>query len=284
MSVLTASRLAAACLVLTLASLTNSTHAADPQKEQAVLLNALAAVERGAFNEAVDELELLADQGFIHPDASRARAYAYVERARSRAAEPGDLGRAVAALEEARLLGPDDTSIDDALEKVRAEIARRRARESDPELLQRPALGRAVVALIPENAWAILSAGGSLLLTLGLTLRSFVRRRSAEIAGSVGIVSGILIGALCGVLAAAARHYRTSTRPAVVVVPEARWLDESGRPNTPAGRQANVVPEGALVHIRGERHGRYEVEWGSLDGWLSAPQLRILVVGRQDPP
>lgn len=262
-------------VVLTLLLGAGPSDASEPEKSE-VLAQAMSAVERGAFNEAVDKLELLADQGFVHRDASLARAYAYVERARSRAAKPGDLGRSVAALEEARRLGPEDESIDNALERVRAEIARRRARESNAELLQRPALGRAVVGILPENVWAILAAVGSALLTVGLGLRAFIRQRGAEIASAVGIASGLLIGTLSGTLAAAARHYRIAARPAVVVAPEARWLDEAGRPATRPGRQANVVPEGSLVYVRAEREGRYRIEWGSLEGWVNAPQVRIL--------
>ena len=38
-------------------------------------------------------IEALADQGFVHPDASYDRGLAYVMRYRAVAARPGDLGR-----------------------------------------------------------------------------------------------------------------------------------------------------------------------------------------------
>lgn len=263
-------------IVLALGLTAAVSHAADLLPEKA-LAQAMSAVERGAFDEAVDQLELLADRGFVHRDASLARAYAYIERARSRAAEPGDLGRSVAALEEASRLGPKDESIERTLQSVRSEIARRRARNSSRELLQRPALGRALAGLLPENAWAILAAIGSLFLTIGLGLRSFVRRRGAEIAGAVGVASGLLIGTFAGTFAAIAQNYRVTSRPAVIVAPEARWLTEDGRAAPRVG-PSNVIPEGALVHVRAERNGRYQVEWGSLEGWVQGTQVRILAV------
>lgn len=274
------------CVALGLGAGTLPARAASAADARAnsVLAGSMDAVERGAFDDAVDQLELLADQGFVHPDASLARAYAYVERARSRAAQPGDLGRAVAALEEARGLGRDDDSVASALERIRSEIARRRSRESGAELVQRPRLGRAITGLLPEDVWAFLAAIGSLILTLGLAARSFVHRRGAEIAGAVGIAVGLLIGTIGGAFAAAARHYRISTRDAVVVTSEARWLDAAGRPLSRPGAQSNIIPEGARVHVRREQAGRYEVEWGVLDGWVNAAQVRLLATGRNGAP
>ena len=72
--------------------------------------------------------ELLADRGFSNADASYDRAVAYIHRAESHAARPGDLGRAAAALGETLLLDPDDKDAAFALDHVHEEIARRRAR------------------------------------------------------------------------------------------------------------------------------------------------------------
>src|SRR5262245_25063525 len=78
---------------------------ADSQK---TFSDAVTSLERGAYDDAIDLFESLADRGFVHPDASFDRAVAYVERARTPNARPGDLGRAVAALEETLLLRPGD--------------------------------------------------------------------------------------------------------------------------------------------------------------------------------
>lgn len=243
-----------------------------------VLSEAMAAAQRGAFDEAVDRLESLADGGFVHPDASAGRAYAYVQRARSRSARPGDLGRAVAALEEARWMRPGAVEFESALEKIRAEIARRRARSGSSPLVQTPSLGRAVTGLVPERIWAVLAAIGATLLTAGLALHRFVHRRTAEIAGSVAMVTGALIAVLGATLAARARDYRLSTHPAVVVANEARWLDETGRPLRMQNAQADAIPEGSLVYVHERHSGRSRIEWGSLDGWVDSTQLRNLVL------
>ncbi|MFO7178341.1 MAG: hypothetical protein DIU78_006555 [Pseudomonadota bacterium] len=235
-----------------------------------------AALERGAFDEAIDRLELAADRGIVHPDVSYARARAYVERARSTAARPGDLGRAAAALEEALYLRPSDDIVEAALEKIRAEISRRRARTGASPVVQRPALGRAVANLLPENVWAAVAAFGALVLTLGLSARHVLRRRAIEIAAAVGVVAGLVFGLVGGALAGLSRYYRTTSRPAVVVVPEARLLDAEGRPLPRRGESENAVPEGALVHVRGQADGLSEVEWGTVRGFVSSSQIRLL--------
>lgn len=242
---------------------------------EAVLQQALAATQRGAFDEAVDALELLSDSGVVHPDVSYMRAFVYIERARSRARRPGDLGRAAAALAESELLRPDD-DVERALDTLRSEISRQRAREGSAPVLQRPALGRAVTGLLSESTWADTAALGSALLTAGLVLYLAVKRRSAEIAGATGIVVGIVLGLIGASFALAARHYRTTSRPAVVVVPEARLLDDTGRPLAVRAPNPSSVQEGAEVYVHEQREGRAHVEWGALDGWVDASQLRVL--------
>src|SRR5690606_30595240 len=219
------------------------TSVATPLEE---ITQAEAALERGAFDEAIDRLELAADRGVVHPDVSYARARAYGERARSSAARAGDLGRAAAALEETLHLRPSDDTAEKALEKIRAEISRRRARTGASPVIQRPAIGRAVADLLPENVWAGVAAFGALVLTLGLSARHVPRRRTIEIAAAVGVVAGLVFGVVGGALAGLSRYYRTSSRPAVVVVAEARLLDADGRPLPRRGESENAVPEGAL--------------------------------------
>jgi hypothetical protein len=249
--------------------------AADAEQPREVIREALAAVESGAFDKAVDELELLADRGFVHPDASRARAYVYVQRARSRARRPGDLGRAVAALEEVELLDPK-AELRPKIETLKAEISRQRAREGSAPVLQRPTLGRAVTSLLPENAWALLSILGATLLTAGLASYLFVKRRSAEIAGATAIVVGVVLGGLGTCLTLGARHYRKTSRAAVVVVAEARLLDAEGHALPSSAKMPAAIPEGSFVYVReqGDRYAR--VEWGAVDGWVDPSQLQLL--------
>jgi hypothetical protein len=239
---------------------------------------ARAALQRGAYTEAIDTLELLADRGFVHPDASFNRAVAYVERARSSSAAPGDLGRAAAALSEVLLLRPDDEAADTALSRIRAEISRRHAREGTAPVMARASLGRAVSSLAEENTWALTALLGSLLLTVGLGLRRFVNRTSTNLAGAVGIGVGALLLVSGAGLAAAARHFRLTSAPAVIVADEARLLDESGKPLPQRRGSADsvLIPEGASVYVLERRPALVRVEWGSSEGWLTPGQVRVL--------
>jgi hypothetical protein len=254
-----------------LLALEASASAAEPRQTFA---DAVSAIERGAYGDAIDQLELLADQGFVHPDASFDRAVAYLGRARTSQRQPGDLGRAAAALAEALALRPDDHAAESALEAVRSEIGRIRARSGGAPLVARPRLVRALVGLLPEQAWGFVAALGSASLAWGLALRLFVRRPSTEVPGALAIGVGGLLLALGGGLALGARHFRKTSTLAVVVVPEARLLDEAGRPlpMTP-NTDSNVVPEGAEVYVLEHHGGLDRVEWGTTDGFVVAGQV-----------
>lgn len=236
---------------------------------------AVGAIERGAYGDAIDRLELLADQGFVHPDASFDRAVAYIGRARSPQRQPGDLGRAAAALAETLALRPDDHAAESALDAVRTEIGRRRAHQSGAPIIAKQRLVRALVGLLPETAWGVIGALGSASLAWGLALRLFVRRTSTEVPGALAIGVGALLLCVGGGLALGARHFRRTSTLAVVVVPEARLLDEAGRPlPVSANTETNVVPEGAEVYVLERRGALDRVEWGTTDGFVIAGQVR----------
>ena len=236
------------------------------------------ALKRGAYTEAIDTLELMADRGFVHPDASFDRAVAYVERARSSAAVPGDLGRAAAALCETLILRPDDEAAETGLSKIRAEISRRHAREGTAPVMARPSLGRAVTSLFDENVWAVVAISGSLLLAFGLALRRFVDRTSAELTGAISIGLGAVLLVSGASLTAGARHFRLTSSPAVIVAEEARLLDASGKPLPQRAGSADsmTIPEGASVYVLERRPTLDRVEWGSTEGWLTPNQIQIL--------
>jgi hypothetical protein len=230
-------------------------------------------IEQGAYDHAIDRLELLADRGFVHPDVSYDRGLAYARRGLSPRARPGDLGRAAAALAETLELRPNDEQADTALDRVRHEIVRRRARVGAKEIDLKPSLGLAVVGLLDENTWAILAAVGSLSLSLGLLARLASKGVRTKLGGVVAGSLGALVLVLGSSGAAFARHARLTYRSAVVVVDEARLLDESGATITGVG---SVVPEGATVLVVEQRGTRARVEWGTIEGWLSLGQIRIL--------
>jgi hypothetical protein len=236
---------------------------------------AATAIERGAFGEAVDRLELLADRGFIHPDASYNRAIAYLGRARSPQRENGDLGRAAQALSETLALRPSDVQAETLLDAVRSEIGRKRARTGGANLVARPRLARAIAGLLPESVWGVLSALGSLSLATGVALRFRTKEHGVPSALAIGI--GALVLVFAGALGLSARHFRRTSTPAVVIVDEARLLDASGRPREGRVAEGNVIPEGADVMLLERRAGLARIEWGATEGWVVGGQVREVV-------
>jgi hypothetical protein len=242
----------------------------------------VAALQRGAHDEAIGNFELLADRGFVHPDASFNRGAAYVQRAGTSAAEPGDLGRAAAALNEVLLLRPDDDAAESALERVRAEIARRRARQGASALMVQKKLSRAAVELFSEDTWAFGALAGSFFLTLGLAALRVAEKPALRLTAVTTASLAALVLFTCGGLTAAARHFRVSSEPAVVVTSEARLLDATGSPIT-SERASNAVvalPEGAQVDIVERRGTLVRVEWGASGGFVTQGQLRVLQTAR----
>src|SRR6185369_10989395 len=155
---------AAALVGLAVLASSGTAHADSRAARAPEFALAVKAIEDGAFGEAIDQLELLADRGFVHPDASFDRAVAYIGRARSPQRQPGDLGRAAAALAETLALRPDDHEAQGALDAVRQELGRTRARTGGAPLVARPRLVRAIVGLLPEAVWGVLAALGSVSL------------------------------------------------------------------------------------------------------------------------
>ncbi len=234
---------------------------------------ATAALKQGSYQEAIDQYELMADHGVLHPDLSYNRALAYVLRAESNQQQPGDLGRAAAALSELLLQRPDDAEAQEVLRLVREEIGRRRARQGAEQVNVSPSLTRAAVGLLAETTWAILAALGSALLTIGIAFRFWAKHAGTRLAGGVLSLVGPVMLLTCGAFALGARHFRTTSRPAVVVVEEARLLDAAGKPL--AGSTASIV-EGQQVFVVDEQSVRAKVEWGTVEGWVNRAQLQIL--------
>lgn len=239
-----------------------------------------AAVARGSFSEAIDQLEHWSDQGLVDATLSFDRGVAYLGRAESSAHRPADLGQAAAAFEEALALSPDDEEAHLVLQRIRETISERRAKAQDGGVVARPRLLRALTGLIGEAAWAVAALLGSLLLALGLGGRLFLKSHETRLGGAIVAVAGGCLLLLGGGMAAAGRHLRRDFMPAVVIVEEARLLDAEGRPMTGARGPSALdaagdrVPEGSLVHIVEARGALAKIEWGDGEAWLNAAQLR----------
>ncbi len=255
--------------------------AAPPPPDELVSIRA--SLERGAFSEAIDRLELWSDQGVVHPDLSFDRGVAYLGRAESSASRPADLGQAAAAFEEALHLDPSDEEAKVVLERIREAISERRVKEG-AGVVARPRLLRALLELIGENVWAGLGGIGSLLLTLGLGARVLLRSHQVRLASGIAAVVGLLLMSLGGGMAWAGAYLRAHFSPAVVIVAEARLHDAAGRPFSGArgpsalDEAGDRVPEGSLVHVAESRGSLVLVEWGDTEAWLNARELRRLAV------
>jgi hypothetical protein len=262
--------------------------AASEEDMKALFQKGALALKEGAVNEAVENFEALADRGFVHPDASFDRALSYLGRVRAGVERPGDLGRAAAALEETLLLRSDDRDAETALELVRAEVARRRARSgSSADVDARPTLDRAVFGFASEWTWSILAAVSSLLLTAGLVLRLVAAQmaeagaggtmREVPLEGAIHLASTIAvpIGVVCmlvfAVLAGGARQLRLTTSDGVVVAPEAHLLTEKG-----VLTSRGAIPEAAKVELGEQRGALIHVRWGTVEGWTQSDAVRRL--------
>jgi hypothetical protein len=275
-----------AALFLFMAVLLVGRPAAAEDDAPSLFQKGVAALRDGSVNEAVELFEALADRGFVHPDASFDRALSYLGRVRAGVERPGDLGRAAAALEETLLLRGDDRDAEMALELVRAEVARRRARSgSSADVDARPTIDRAVFGFASEWTWSILAVVSSLLLTAGLVLRVVAaqmaddgaRAREAPYEAAIHLASTIAvpIGAVClfafAILTAGARQLRLTTSEGVVVAPEAHLLTEKG---VLASRGA--IPEAARVELGEQRGALVHVRWGAVEGWTQSDVVRRL--------
>lgn len=264
------------------AALGREARADEPLPSAEELAQVGAALERGAFSEAIAQLELWSDQGITHPDLSFDRGVAYLGRAESPAHRRADLGQALAAFEEAAYLEPGDDEASHVVERIRAGIAERRDQGPNGGVVARPRLSRALLELIDENVWAALGALGALGLSLGLAARLGLHGHRARLAGGIAAVVGLVLGVLGAGMAFVGFRLRAETAPAVVIVEQARLHGADGRPFATAraasalGEAADRVPEGTLVHISGVRGGLVEIEWGDSQAWLSAREVRRL--------
>ena len=267
--------LVAAAVVLAICGMTQAAML-DPESQ--VLFNkATAALNADTPGEAIAALEQLADRGTLHPDVSFDRALAYIKRAHSPRAQAGDLGRAVAALEETLSLRPDDAEAETTLASVQNELSRERSRRGAQSLLARPSLGRALVRLLPENFWAVAALITSVACTLGLLaawLGRSVRRRF------VGKVVASIAGATCVLgssLLYAAVQMRHQVRTGIVIVAEARLRDAAGRPLTVTiTRDTTSIPEGARVDVTHVTDRYSEVLWGETQAFVESSDLQLL--------
>jgi hypothetical protein len=242
-----------------------------PQEETdpaALFRGANEALAAGRPGEAIAKLEALADHGVVDAVVSFDRGLAYAARVRAGAEQPGDLGRAAHGFEETRELTRDPNLAADAtsaLTIVRSEIARRRSRGGDPvEIHSGASLGRSIVGLLPENAWATLAALTAVALSIAIMVRWRARLPRAKVAATTaGAIAGAALF-VSSMLAWTARDARLHLREGVVIAPNARLLDARHL----AIDGVAPIPEGVRTRIVEESGGFSRVVVGSADGYL----------------
>lgn len=233
------------------------------------------ALEDGRPGEAIAAFEALADRGAVDAVASYDRGLAYAARVRMGAEVAGDLGRAAHGFEEARELTSDAKLAADAsraLEAVRSEVARRRARAGLPvEVDYGRSLGRAVAGLVPEDTWALLAVLASAFFSLALVVRWLSReaRRRAVAGVTAGVAAPVLLVAAGMTLAS--RHDRHDLKEAVVLA-DARPIDARGI----VVGGATSLPEGARVEVIDSDGAVTRVRFGSSDARVPSAALRLL--------
>ncbi len=271
-------RSAAVFAFVALATSARIVRAAEPEPQD-LFREATEALAAERLGDAVAKLEALGDRGVVDAVVSFDRGIAYASRARTSAAQPGDLGRAVHGFEEARELSRDGDLDDDAkraLGSIRTEIARRRARAGESaELAIGASLGRALVELASENTWAALAAVASLVLSIAILARARASLGRAKVAANttIGIAGAALVA--FALLASGARDVRLHVREAVVVSPGTRLLD--ARKIVVGGR--DPLAEGARVTLVEEEGGFSHIRAGTLDGWVS--QTAVLPLAKR---
>lgn len=236
------------------------------------------ALSRGGFNDAISHFEQLSDMGIRVPSASFNRGLAYLQRAESTKPRPGDLGQAVAGFRETMLLGGDDAEVASAVERVRHAIARDRSSRGLDPVVVRPSLGRAAMRVVPETVWAALAMLGSLMLVVGLVLRGAAAGSTRGLTAQICIYAGLGSALLFALLTFVSKQLRDGDREAVVVVTEARLLDEGGTAlkSRALDVDATAIPEGASVYAHEQRGRLVRVHWGSTEAWVLFEQLRFV--------
>jgi hypothetical protein len=234
----------------------------------------IAALADARPGDAIADFEAMGDRGVVDAVVSFDRGLAYAQRIRGGTPAPGDFGRAALGFEEARVLTHDPSlarEATSALGTIRAEVARRRALAGEPvDVDPGVPLGRAVVALAPEDVWSALAVIGSLVLTLSLFVRwrAVARRVRLGAAIALGVAGPLLV--LTAALSFAARDERLHLREGILVTPSARLSDDHHL--TIPGD--SPLPEAAHVTIEEDATGWSRVRFGAQRGWLPSPSVR----------
>ncbi len=234
------------------------------------LANVEVAIRDGRLDDAIAELEALADRGIVGSGVAYDRGLADALRARSGAGLPGDYGRAAHGFEEALRRDPHDAAARRALEEVRREIARRDARATGKaEELAATPFGRAILVSLPGDAWAGLALVGSVVLAIALAVRPRLPRGGLRLAASTTSIVALSLTLVASGLGLSASWLRRTLKEAVVVAPYAAASPEAAGPSID-------LDEGQRVDVLEERATTTKVRTDRGEGWAPRDALRPL--------
>ncbi|MBA3458991.1 MAG: hypothetical protein H0T46_03450 [Deltaproteobacteria bacterium] len=169
----------------------------------------------------------------------------------------GDKGRAILALERARLLSPREGAIESALARVRSE-----AGVSEPQ----PSRARRAVATLTADEWAWVALGGGLIACMSLVGLAWGHARVlARPSLVVGTVAVVLAGMAATIVA-------PSSDRAIVVADEVARISPF-----PAAEPSFEPLEGEAVVIEQERGEFVHVRIGDRTGWLPRTAVERVV-------
>jgi hypothetical protein len=265
--------LAAFALLATFASARD----ARAEGEDERFRGAVASLSANKPQEAIAQLEALRDEGVEDAAVSFDLGLAYLSRAKIQES-PGDLGRAVHAFEEARVLTSDSNLRAECTHlsgEVRSIVAKRRARVGlSTDMEEAPPPGRAFANVLPEATWAVLGLGGSALLLLALFVRWKGRGR-ARIAASIAAAAGAVVAIVSGFSAHERKVARETQEDGIVVADEVRPTDEKHIVLT----DAPSLAAGMRVAIEERRAGYARVRAHKVSAWV--PERTVLALPKE---
>jgi len=237
---------------------------------------AVADLRGGRAEDAIALLESLADRGVVGSGIADDRGIAYAMRVRSGQGQPGDLGRAAHAFEEALRRDPGDRLARAALDDVRREVARRDlASGGKPTEVGSPPMWRAIVVAAPGDVWAALALFGSIALAVALGVRPFVSR-GKRLAASTVVVVGLVLAVAGSGLGFGARWVRAHVREAVIVAPDTITHPPTAAGESGDGAEPMRLVEGTRVDVVEERMTEALVRTDRGEGWVPRSALRAL--------
>lgn len=215
-----------------------------------VLARSAEDLNQGRPSEAIRTLEAVADRGASHPELSFNRGIGYLRRAKTPAAQPGDLGQAAAAFAEVLGFRPNDAEAERGLLEAQLLVAKKKSQADTSSENHSLGLLERVLLRISPLVLLFIGGAGSLVLCAAI----FLRRSSLEnrrVAGSIAaLVGALLLIPACGLFFVRSALF-DDARVGVVISNSAQLIDSGG------ARMKRHLPlrEGTIVYVKSSTSG-----------------------------